>query len=274
MNDRGSQSDLWASSVSVESSSPLLPRQYLDVSSQTDVSGNVSNLWEALCTWRHSSELCVELPHHEFPSMDRFLRNHFSWFKVQCGFVFVCSVNVSQGQADVSQYCLCQNNPGRNKNEGSLILPVGVASCDTNTPLALYSNSKLQDKEQSAGLCGLSSHEDFSLGCKWEQQLMCRYSDATKVLVFINLQSHTCKEIRSVRLVPALVSQSWGYILFLTGQHRASPVNLYLEIFSQFQSRPHMLVKICRSGYDGMSLVFKTLRPKQDVIQTKMQCST
>ncbi|KAM6357148.1 protein KIBRA isoform 1-T1 [Alca torda] len=40
VNDRGSQSDLWASSVSVESSSPLLPRQYLDVSSQTDVSGN------------------------------------------------------------------------------------------------------------------------------------------------------------------------------------------------------------------------------------------
>ncbi|KFZ56312.1 Protein KIBRA, partial [Podiceps cristatus] len=43
VNDRGSQSDLWASSVSVDSSSPLLPRQYLDVSSQTDVSGNVSN---------------------------------------------------------------------------------------------------------------------------------------------------------------------------------------------------------------------------------------
>ncbi|KFV66389.1 Protein KIBRA, partial [Dryobates pubescens] len=44
VNDRGSQSDLWASSMSVESSSPLLPRQYLDVSSQTDVSGNVSNV--------------------------------------------------------------------------------------------------------------------------------------------------------------------------------------------------------------------------------------
>ncbi|KFV02462.1 Protein KIBRA, partial [Pterocles gutturalis] len=43
VSDRGSQSDLWASSVSLESSSPLLPRQYLDVSSQTDVSGNVSN---------------------------------------------------------------------------------------------------------------------------------------------------------------------------------------------------------------------------------------
>ncbi|NXE48355.1 KIBRA protein, partial [Casuarius casuarius] len=40
VNDRGSQSDLWASGVSLESSSPLLPRQYLDVSSQTDVSGN------------------------------------------------------------------------------------------------------------------------------------------------------------------------------------------------------------------------------------------
>ncbi|KFP65758.1 Protein KIBRA, partial [Cariama cristata] len=37
VNDRGSQSDLW---VSMESSSPLLSRQYLDVSSQTDVSGN------------------------------------------------------------------------------------------------------------------------------------------------------------------------------------------------------------------------------------------
>ncbi|KAJ7409799.1 WW and C2 domain containing 1 [Willisornis vidua] len=40
VNGRGSQPDLWASSLSVESSSPLLPRQYLDVSSQTDVSGN------------------------------------------------------------------------------------------------------------------------------------------------------------------------------------------------------------------------------------------
>ncbi|EOA98409.1 Protein WWC1, partial [Anas platyrhynchos] len=44
VNDRGSQSDLWASSVSLESSSPSLPRQYLDVSSQTDVSGNVSKV--------------------------------------------------------------------------------------------------------------------------------------------------------------------------------------------------------------------------------------
>ncbi|NWJ03417.1 KIBRA protein, partial [Crypturellus undulatus] len=44
VNDRGSQPELWASSVSLESSSPLLPRQYLDVSSQTDVSGNVSNV--------------------------------------------------------------------------------------------------------------------------------------------------------------------------------------------------------------------------------------
>ncbi|KAM9373570.1 LOW QUALITY PROTEIN: protein KIBRA [Phaethornis superciliosus] len=40
VNEKGSQSDLWASSVSLESSSPVLPRQYLDVSSQTDVSGN------------------------------------------------------------------------------------------------------------------------------------------------------------------------------------------------------------------------------------------
>ncbi|NWV00277.1 KIBRA protein, partial [Upupa epops] len=40
VNDKGSQSDLWASSLAVDSSSPLLPRQYLDVSSQTDVSGN------------------------------------------------------------------------------------------------------------------------------------------------------------------------------------------------------------------------------------------
>ncbi|NWI09522.1 KIBRA protein, partial [Crypturellus soui] len=44
VNDRGSQPDLWASSVALENSSPLLPRQYLDVSSQTDVSGNVSNV--------------------------------------------------------------------------------------------------------------------------------------------------------------------------------------------------------------------------------------
>ncbi|XP_071615419.1 protein KIBRA isoform X5 [Heliangelus exortis] len=40
VNDKGSQLDLWASSVSLESSSPVLRRQYLDVSSQTDVSGN------------------------------------------------------------------------------------------------------------------------------------------------------------------------------------------------------------------------------------------
>ncbi|XP_025891482.1 protein KIBRA isoform X2 [Nothoprocta perdicaria] len=40
VNDRGSQPDAWASSVSLESSSPSLPRRYLDVSSQTDVSGN------------------------------------------------------------------------------------------------------------------------------------------------------------------------------------------------------------------------------------------
>ncbi|XP_074958237.1 protein KIBRA isoform X3 [Phalacrocorax aristotelis] len=40
VNDRGSQSDLWASSMTMESSSPLLSRQYLDVSSQTEVSGN------------------------------------------------------------------------------------------------------------------------------------------------------------------------------------------------------------------------------------------
>ncbi|XP_014462061.2 protein KIBRA isoform X2 [Alligator mississippiensis] len=38
--DRGQHSDLWASSTSLEGSSPLLPRQYLDVSSQTEVSGN------------------------------------------------------------------------------------------------------------------------------------------------------------------------------------------------------------------------------------------
>ncbi|XP_065546332.1 protein KIBRA [Lathamus discolor] len=40
VNDRGSQPDLWGSSMSMESSSPLSPRQYLDVSSQTDVSGS------------------------------------------------------------------------------------------------------------------------------------------------------------------------------------------------------------------------------------------
>ncbi|XP_030359636.1 protein KIBRA isoform X1 [Strigops habroptila] len=40
VNDRGSQQDLWGSSMSMESSGPLSPRQYLDVSSQTDVSGS------------------------------------------------------------------------------------------------------------------------------------------------------------------------------------------------------------------------------------------
>ncbi|KFO34158.1 Protein KIBRA [Fukomys damarensis] len=38
--DRGSHSDLWSSSSSLESSSFPLPKQYLDVSSQTDVSGS------------------------------------------------------------------------------------------------------------------------------------------------------------------------------------------------------------------------------------------
>ncbi|XP_049630527.1 protein KIBRA [Suncus etruscus] len=38
--DRGSHSDLWSSSSSLESSGILLPKQYLDVSSQTDISGN------------------------------------------------------------------------------------------------------------------------------------------------------------------------------------------------------------------------------------------
>uniref|UniRef100_A0A8D0GTV5 WW and C2 domain containing 1 n=1 Tax=Sphenodon punctatus TaxID=8508 RepID=A0A8D0GTV5_SPHPU len=38
----GSQSDLWASTTSLEGSTISLPKQYLDVSSQTDVSGNVS----------------------------------------------------------------------------------------------------------------------------------------------------------------------------------------------------------------------------------------
>ncbi|XP_006884390.1 PREDICTED: protein KIBRA isoform X2 [Elephantulus edwardii] len=38
--DRGSHSDLWSSSSSLESSSFPLPKQYSDVSSQTDISGN------------------------------------------------------------------------------------------------------------------------------------------------------------------------------------------------------------------------------------------
>uniref|UniRef100_A0A7N5K331 WW and C2 domain containing 1 n=1 Tax=Ailuropoda melanoleuca TaxID=9646 RepID=A0A7N5K331_AILME len=38
--DRGSHSDLWSSSSSLESSGFSLPKQYLDVSSQTDISGN------------------------------------------------------------------------------------------------------------------------------------------------------------------------------------------------------------------------------------------
>lgn len=147
--------------------------------------------------------------------------------------LFLCAVLMYlQGQADVSQYCLCQSNPGRNKKERSLVLLVGVASCDTNTPLALYSNNKLQDKEHSAGLCGLSSNEDsslksvwLSLGCKWEQQLICRYSHATKVVVFISLQSHTCKEIRSVRLVPALVRTQSGLGVHLISHRTAQSLS-------------------------------------------------
>ncbi|XP_045358236.1 protein KIBRA isoform X4 [Leopardus geoffroyi] len=38
--DRGSHSDLWSSSSSLESSGFSLPKQYLDVSSQTDISGS------------------------------------------------------------------------------------------------------------------------------------------------------------------------------------------------------------------------------------------
>ncbi|XP_066129326.1 protein KIBRA [Saccopteryx bilineata] len=40
--DRGSHSDLWSSSSSLESSGFSLPKQYMDVSSQTDISGSVS----------------------------------------------------------------------------------------------------------------------------------------------------------------------------------------------------------------------------------------
>lgn len=40
--DRGSHSDLWSSSSSLESSGFPLPKQYLDVSSQTDISGSFS----------------------------------------------------------------------------------------------------------------------------------------------------------------------------------------------------------------------------------------
>ena len=40
--DRGSHSDLWSSSSSLESSSFPMPKQFLDVSSQTDISGSVS----------------------------------------------------------------------------------------------------------------------------------------------------------------------------------------------------------------------------------------
>lgn len=42
-------------------------------------------------------------------------------------------------------------------------MPVGVASCDTNIPLALYSSDMLLDKKRSAATCGLSSNEDSSL---------------------------------------------------------------------------------------------------------------
>ncbi|OCT88506.1 hypothetical protein XELAEV_18017133mg [Xenopus laevis] len=40
--DKGSQSDLWASNTSLASSANSLPMQYLNVSSQTDISGNLS----------------------------------------------------------------------------------------------------------------------------------------------------------------------------------------------------------------------------------------
>uniref|UniRef100_A0A8D0DHE3 WW and C2 domain containing 1 n=1 Tax=Salvator merianae TaxID=96440 RepID=A0A8D0DHE3_SALMN len=40
VSDRGSHSDLWTSNTSLQDSSLLLPKQYLDAGSQTDVSGN------------------------------------------------------------------------------------------------------------------------------------------------------------------------------------------------------------------------------------------
>lgn len=73
VNDRGSQSDLWASSVSLESSSPSLPRQYLDVSSQTDVTGNVSKVWETNCIWKHSSETRTALPSYKVSGVGKYL---------------------------------------------------------------------------------------------------------------------------------------------------------------------------------------------------------
>lgn len=105
---------------------------------------------------------------------------------------------------------------------------------------------------------------------------MCRYSDAPKVVVLINLQSHTCKEIRSVRLVPASVSTQSVLGVHLIPHRTAQSLSCepLLDVCSHFQSGPHMLVKICRFGHDGMSLVFKSLQPKQDVIQAKIQCST
>lgn len=189
---------------------------------------------------------CVHYYLTEFPNMDKFLWNHtFSWFKLQRDFVFVCKVNIPLMQPDVSPHCLYHSKSGGSKREGSSLLSVGAASYDTNTPLALYSNDKFWDKKHSAGLYGLSSNGDsspisvwLSVGYKWQQQLLCRYFDATKVAVLINLQSHTCKEIWSVRFVPALV-RTRSVLRVQLISHWASPVNLYLNVCSHFQSGPH-----------------------------------
>lgn len=60
--DRGSHSDLWSSSSSLESSGFPLPKQYLDVSSQTDISGSVSRQ-RVLLLWAPKGQSTLLVTH-------------------------------------------------------------------------------------------------------------------------------------------------------------------------------------------------------------------
>lgn len=104
--DRGSHSDLWSSSSSLESSSFPLPKQYLDVSSQTDISGSVSRqrgllgasqgtAFERLLRWAAT-----------FPSPEELARGTlWGWLLAQAsGAPFCCRSGLSfTGDEDVDE---------------------------------------------------------------------------------------------------------------------------------------------------------------------------
>lgn len=82
-----------------------------------------------------------------------------------------------------------------------------------------------------------------------------------------------CKEIRSVRLVPALVRTQSLLGVHLTS-HRAAQSFSCEPLLKGLQPLSVGTTYVSKDLQIWMSLVFKTLQPKQDIIQTKMQCST